>query len=94
VRAVPKTSAERTQLYQSHPERGNWKEVQLPQPWALALMYDKTHEKEDVEHLGVYLDLDGGGVLHTDDPHGATFDTLFELRKLRRWADPILMVPT
>jgi hypothetical protein len=45
------------------------------------------------EHAGVYLNLDGGGVLHMDDQHGVVFDSLFELPRIRTWAYPLLFVP-
>jgi hypothetical protein len=44
-------------------------------------------------HAGTYLALDGGGVLHTDDPHGVVFETLAEL-SARNWADLSFYVPT
>lgn len=36
------------------------------------------------EHIGVWLDLDGGGTLHTDDPHGVVFDSPARLA-VRGW---------
>ena len=44
-------------------------------------------------HAGVYLDLDGGGVLHTDAPHGVVFETLIEIQA-RNWADLSFFLPT
>lgn len=42
-------------------------------------------------HGGVFLHLDGGGVLHTAEPHGVVFDSPAELAA-RHWL-PTYFVP-
>ena len=43
-------------------------------------------------HAGTWLALDGGGVLHTDDPHGVVFESLTQIAA-RNWAEPSFYVP-
>ena len=80
-------------MFADHPARSGWIEARAPLPWAVALMHRRQASRELIEHAGVYLPFDGGGVLHVDDPHGVVFDSLYELPRARVWAPPILMVP-
>jgi hypothetical protein len=66
-----------------HPERRNWQETTLPRDGAIVLM-SKPGGGSRAIHAGTYLDLDLGGVFHTDEDHGVTFDSLFDLA-LRNW---------
>jgi hypothetical protein len=79
------------ELFNRHPERSNWREVDTPDRWAIALLHKQHRPADHVEHAGVYFPDDGGHVLHTADPHGVVFDNLHELRA-RGWA-PIYLVP-
>lgn len=82
------------EIVATHPERVNWDASDIRSPWALALMARKGSSPEDIEHIGVYfLDIDGGGVFHSDAPHGVVFDSLFHLVRIRSWQSPTLMVP-
>jgi hypothetical protein len=80
--------------FATHPERSNWTQtVAGMTEWAVALMHRRGQHPDFIEHAGVYLNLDGGGVLHMDDLHGVVFDSLFELPRIRTWAYPLLFVP-
>ncbi len=63
--------------------------VEVPEPVHGAVVF-MTKNGHDVSraacHAGVWLDLDGGGILHTDDPHGVVFETMLQI-KLRNWGD-------
>ena len=64
-----------------------YREIGGPQHGAIVFMTRKGNGPSRAAcHAGVYLDLDGGGVLHTDAPHGVVFETLIELQA-RNWAD-------
>lgn len=70
-----------------------WREVAEPAHSAVVFLTRHGHEVERAAcHAGVWLALDGGGVLHTDDPHGVVFESLPEL-KARNWADPSFYLP-
>lgn len=77
----------------SHPELGRWKEVRDPPFWAVALMHRRGSPPDLLEHVGVYFKLDGGAVLHTDEPHGVVLDYIWELPRIRTWAAPRLFIP-
>jgi len=81
-------------MFANHPARAGWVEAQPPLPWAVALMHRRGGARDVIEHAGVYLPFDGGGVLHVDNPHGVVFDTLFDLQRIRCWATPLMLVPT
>lgn len=69
--------------FHNHPERERWYQVTTPVDGAIVLMHRPgTHAR--AIHSGVYLDLDNGGVLHTDTDHGVTFDAMFDIA-LRNW---------
>lgn len=68
------------EMFSSHAERQNWREVPEPQHLCLVAMH-----KPFIEHVGVFFDLDGGGVLHHGHDHGTAFDTLPQVRQIRRY---------
>lgn len=71
-----------------------WQQVEGPTHGAVVFMTRHGHEAAKAAcHAGVYLDLDGGGVLHTDAPHGVVFETVPELTA-RNWADLSFYLPT
>ncbi|EJW12728.1 hypothetical protein A33M_1698 [Rhodovulum sp. PH10] len=78
-------------LFAQHAERGRWHEVGRPVHGAVALMRRRAAVEGDYEHAGVWLELDGGGVLHTDAPHGVVLDSLRDLGA-RGWV-PSWFVP-
>lgn len=80
-------------MFADAPERADWIETASPDVWAIALMHRRGAPPELIEHAGVYLDLDGGGVLHTDESHGVVFDSLFALPRVRTWAAPLFLIP-
>ncbi|CAN7598570.1 hypothetical protein [Bosea sp. LjRoot237] len=62
-----------------------WRRSTSPKHGAVVFMTRKGHGPErSAIHAGVYLALDGGGILHTDDPHGVVFESLAELAA-RNW---------
>ncbi len=77
------TAGELVRAFHDHPERERWRQVERPAHGAVVLMHRPGAHARAI-HAGVYLDLDGGGVLHVDDPHGVTFDDTLSLN-LRNW---------
>lgn len=77
--------AERREIVSVDPTPFGWAEVPVPIHGAIVRMYRIGGNPADVEHTGVYLDLDGGRVIHTNHPHGVVVDTLHELAA-RGWA--------
>lgn len=74
----------------AHPD---WHLVATPKHGAVVFMTRAGHGPERAAiHSGVYLALDGGGVLHTDAPHGVVFESLTEL-KARNWAGLSFYIP-
>lgn len=70
-----------------------WEEVDEPQHGAVVFMTKGGHEVErSACHAGVYLDVDGGGILHTDEDHGVVFESLPAI-KTRNWGDFSFHVP-
>jgi hypothetical protein len=80
---------EKHRLFSTHAELANWREVSTPTHGAVAIMSRGVSTM--FTHAGVFLDVDGGGVLHTSAPHGCVFDSLLDL-SARRWK-PIYFVP-
>lgn len=54
----------------NHPHRKLWKRIDKPIHGALVEMTSGRHPF----HIGTYLDIDGGGILHSFAPVGCTFD--------------------
>ena len=70
-----------------------WREVEAPAHGAVVFMTRHGHEVAKAAcNGGVWLDLDGGGVLHTDAPHGVVFESVPELTA-RNWADLSFYLP-
>lgn len=90
---APDGRAAKARLFNGHPERKRWQAIERPVHGAVALMVRRGARIDFFEHAGVYFDLDGGGLLHVDDPHGVVFDDLFVFRSARRWMDPVFFVP-
>lgn len=74
---------ELVRAFHGHEERRNWREVTAPAHGAIVLMHKPGVHARAI-HAGIYLDLDGGGIFHTDEEHGVTFDSLFDL-SVRNW---------
>jgi hypothetical protein len=73
-RAVVKT-------FKNHPERRNWIKKNSPSDGDCVLM---RHSRDD-SHVGVWLDVDGGGALHCVQGIGVVFSDLSSLR-LNGWS--------
>lgn len=70
-----------------------WQEVPEPQHGAVVFMTKNGHDVSNAAcHVGVWLDFEGGGVLHTDDPQGVAFESLTVLKN-RNWGDFAFHVP-
>lgn len=69
-----------------------WREVEQPEHGAVVRMYRVGGIPTDLEHAGVYLALEAGRVLHSDQPHGVVLDTLPQLLNVRGWV-PRWFVP-
>jgi hypothetical protein len=83
---------QRRELLAVPAETVGWQEVPEPVHGAIARMHRVGGNPKDLEHAGVYLDVNTGIVLHTDQPHGVVADSLLEL-KLRGWV-PRWFVPS
>jgi hypothetical protein len=59
----------------SHPEHQNWTKVDEPVHGGVVELSNSYHPN----HVGVYLDIDGGGILHCSVA-GVTFDPLVILK--------------
>lgn len=71
-----------------------WREVPAPAHGAVVFMTRNGHDISLAAcHAGIFLDLDGGGVLHTDDPHGVVFDAIPVLAA-RNWGDLSFYLPS
>lgn len=70
-----------------------WRQIETPADGAVVFMTRHGHEVAKAAcHAGVFLALDGGGVLHTDAPHGVVFDSVPELQA-RNWTDLSFYLP-
>lgn len=95
LETVPKGMAGRlasARQFAAHPERARWRESG-PEHGAIALLRRASAPAEMIVHAGVWLDIDGGVVLHTDQPHGVVADSVAQLVVLRRWAPPVFLMP-
>ena len=72
----------RAETLATHPARAEWREISAPEDGALVLM-GKVAGAET--HVGTYLALDGGLILHTDERHGVVLDPPLELAAAKRW---------
>lgn len=71
-----------------------WVEVQEPVHGAVVFMTKNGHEVSRAAcHAGVWLDLDNGGILHTDEGHGVVFESMLQI-KLRNWGDFSFYTPS
>ena len=66
--------------FRHNDERSNWLPVDIPQDGDLVEMGSARQP----HHIGVWLDVDHGGVLHCIEGHGVAFQSLAQL-KLHGW---------
>lgn len=93
VLVAPERMRELLGLMQTRHHYPGWRESATPAHGAIVFLTRNGHDAARAAcHAGTWLDLDGGGLLHTDDPHGVVFETLPEL-KARNWAEPSFHVP-
>ncbi len=93
VLVAPERTRELVELMGLRHAYAGWREVDGPAHGAVVFMTRNGHDIGKAAcHAGVWLDLDGGAVLHTDDPHGVVFETPTELAA-RNWADLSFFTP-
>lgn len=94
VLVAPERRRELVGLMSLRHSYSGWGEIPDAQHGAVVFMTRHGHDLAQAAcHAGVWLALDGGGVLHTDDPHGVVFDSLPELAA-RNWGELGFFVPT
>lgn len=59
----------------AHPERQHWEAVKNPREGNIALMRQSRHPI----HVGIWLDVDGGGIMHCIQGAGVVFQNLLSL---------------
>jgi hypothetical protein len=59
-----------------HPERGNWRRVEKPVHGGVVEMSHAVIP----HHVGIYLDIDGGGILHCSENGGVSWESQFCLK--------------
>ena len=80
-RSLPENPVDATNLravlaaFSGHPERQRWQPVPQPEEGDAVLMRQSRYPV----HIGVWLDIDGGGVLHAVRHAGVVFQTLAAL---------------
>lgn len=93
VLVAPGSKRELIRLMGQRHEFAGWREVVRPEHGAIVFLTRRGHGPSRAAcHAGTWLAIDGGALLHTDDPHGVAFETLTELTA-RNWADPSFYVP-
>lgn len=93
VLAAPDSKRELIRLMRRRHDHAGWREARQPEHGAVVFLTRRGHgPSREAIHAGTWLALDGGGVLHTDAPHGVVFETLPEL-SARNWAEPSFFIP-
>lgn len=93
VLVAPERKRELVDLMGLRHAYAGWREIVAPTHGAVVFMTRNGHDVSKAAcHAGIWLDLDGGGVLHTDDPHGVVFETMPELAA-RNWAELSFFTP-
>lgn len=64
--------------FSGHPERARWAHVETPQDGDCVL----TRKGRDIDHVGVWLDVDAGRVLHAIRGSGVVATSLQALRRM------------
>lgn len=67
---------ELVRIIKYHNEHKNWRVVDRPVHSGLVELSCSRHP----HHIGTWLDIDGGGLVHCDGPAGVTFDPLIALK--------------
>lgn len=87
ILVAPERRAELVGMMELRKTYADWVEVPEPVHGAVVFMTKNGHEVSRAAcHAGVWLDLDNGGILHTDEGHGVVFETMLQI-KLRNWGD-------
>lgn len=93
VLAAPQSKRELIGLMAERDRHGDWCEVAAPAHGAVVFIGRESISRVRAAiHAGVFLALDGGGVLHTDDPQGVAFEPL-AIMAARGWVAPSYYLP-
>lgn len=93
VLAAPDSKRELVRLMGQRHDFGGWREVAQPVHGAVVFLSRRGHGATRAAcHAGTWLNLESGGVLHTDAPHGVVFESLIEI-SARNWAEPSFFIP-
>jgi hypothetical protein len=65
-----------SRLFRDHPEHRNWSVCEQPVHGGVIEMSHSRHP----HHVGVWLDIDGGGILHAQCLAGVSFDPIIAMR--------------
>ncbi len=76
IKEPPTTARELMEFVKTHSARKLWTAVETPVHGGLVEM---AHNSRPF-HIGVYLDIDGGGITHSVPNIGVTFDSILSLR--------------
>lgn len=77
IEAWPEQLEQLAGFVAAHVERKKWRRVEAPLHGCIVEM---SHNLIPW-HVGVYLQIDGGGVLHAREKRGVVFEDLFRLRR-------------
>ena len=80
--ARPERLSDQIRAFEEHKERENWQRISAPDHGAIVLL-GRIGSRRDL-HAGVYLAIDRGGILHTDEPHGVVFEDMMQI-EARGW---------
>jgi cell wall-associated NlpC family hydrolase len=69
--------------FEGHPIRSDWYDVEIPKEGDAVLLSQSRHPS----HVGIWIDADGGGVLHCVEGRGVIFQTVASLR-VAGWREP------
>jgi hypothetical protein len=78
----------RARALRDHPERDRWREIRAAVTGCAVLMGRRALPT----HVGAFLDLDGGGVIHALPGVGVSFDT-FQKLKANNWLHQSFHLP-
>lgn len=93
ILAAPDSLLAKVRLMRRRHDYEGWTVADGPRHGAVVFLTRNGHGAEKGAcHAGTWLDLEGGGLLHVDDPQGVAFDPLTVL-KVRNWADLSFHVP-
>lgn len=76
VTEPPESTRALMRFIKEHAERSNWRRVEEPSHGCMVEMAHNSHPF----HIGVFLDIDGGGIVHSMRGQGVCWDRVATLR--------------